>query len=165
MATDYQEESEEAGVGDLRSTGRKWARKTYLTHLAEEQGTYACEKCGRGPDRLPYTIGQPPYGDPTWPTRIRLPVETSRVPNLALQVDHKNKDLSDVDLANLQLLCASCHKIEDSKTEKRQSKEPDTFGYATTILEHLLWPNERDVNWDNSDNVIGELIEPLDKGD
>lgn len=162
MPYDYQEESEDAGVGDLRSTGRKWARKTYLSHLADENGVYACEKCGRGPEKLPYTMLSLPYGDPTWAVKIRLPDPANQVANLALQVNHRNKNLSDVDLANLELLCPRCHKLEDSKTEKRKSAEPDVFGYCTELFAKLLWPDERDINWEGADEPLKELLDSIE---
>lgn len=48
----------------------------------------------------------------------------------ALQANHKNKILSDIDPANLEWLCASCHKNVDQKTEKGVSLYGDEWGYG-----------------------------------
>jgi hypothetical protein len=49
-----------------------------------------------------------------------------------LQVDHINKDVMDNDPANLTWACASCHKEQDSKTGKGESRKGDEFGYGKT---------------------------------
>jgi hypothetical protein len=48
----------------------------------------------------------------------------------ALQANHKSKVLSDIDPANLEWLCPSCHKKVDSLTEKGVSLYGDTWGYG-----------------------------------
>lgn len=48
----------------------------------------------------------------------------------ALQVNHINKVLSDLDPANLEYLCPSCHKDIDKTTEKGVSVIEDEHGYG-----------------------------------
>lgn len=48
----------------------------------------------------------------------------------SLQANHKNKMLSDIDLANGEWLCPSCHKEEDQQTDVGVSKEGDEYGYG-----------------------------------
>lgn len=76
---------------DLRSTGRKRARKVLLA----SDRPFCCEECGWEPD----------------PTK---PLDRSN----NLDANHKNKVLTDCDPANLEWLCRSCHKKKDSRTEK-----------------------------------------------
>jgi hypothetical protein len=51
-----------------------------------------------------------------------------------LEANHKNKNIMDNDPQNLEWLCPSCHKIEDSKTSKGVSKFQDEFGYGLDLL-------------------------------
>ena len=46
-----------------------------------------------------------------------------------LQVQHINKNIMDNDPANLEWLCASCHKEVDQQTAKGVSTINDKFGY------------------------------------
>ncbi len=48
----------------------------------------------------------------------------------SLQANHINKVLEDIDPVNGEWLCASCHKEEDSLTEKGVSKVGDEYGYG-----------------------------------
>lgn len=47
-----------------------------------------------------------------------------------LQANHKNKILSDIDPANLEWLCPSCHKVKDTMTEVGVSIKGDEWGYG-----------------------------------
>lgn len=89
---------------DLRSTGRKRARSILLKAVEQELVAFACNQCGWTP------IGK-----------------LSRSNNL--DVNHINKNLEDVDLANLEFLCRKCHKEKDSQTERGVSVIDDEFGY------------------------------------
>lgn len=65
-------------------------------------------------------------------------------PNMgSLQANHKNKVLSDIDPANLEWLCASCHKEKDSKTEVGVSIKGDEFGYGLG-LDIIVVPDEKE---------------------
>lgn len=53
----------------------------------------------------------------------------------SLQVNHINKIIADCDPANLEYLCPSCHKEEDSQTAKGVNPlGPDQFGYGLDLL-------------------------------
>jgi hypothetical protein len=78
---------------DPRSTGRKRAR----TVLKRVGRPYKCAECG-------------------W-----SPKEQSR--SDTLDANHKNKNILDNDPANLEWLCRSCHKKEDSQTAKGEMSE------------------------------------------
>lgn len=51
----------------------------------------------------------------------------------ALQVQHANKNVMDNDPANLEWLCASCHKVEDSQTGVGESLKGDEHGYGLNL--------------------------------
>ena len=90
-------------VIDWRSTGRKRGRKV----LFEELLPFQCNWCER-------TVISPPpdapdYFEDIWP-------EEKRTLEYSLQVNHINKDYTDNDPANLQWMCALCHKVADSFT-------------------------------------------------
>lgn len=78
---------------DARSTGRKRGRAA----LKKSDRPYECANCSWSPD------------------------EQSR--SQTLDVNHKNKNILDNDLANLEWLCRKCHKAEDSKTAKGEMSE------------------------------------------
>lgn len=92
---------------DPRSTGRKRGRAV----LERTGRPYWCRRCGRSPTEKNAPGGLHPAMSP-------------------LQVQHKNKNVLDNDPANLEWLCASCHKIEDSKTAKGVSTIENEFGYG-----------------------------------
>ena len=97
---------------DPRSTQRKRARKV----LFRTGRPYVCEKCGKSPLTLP----------PDAPKALKLaPVGMRTVKQI--EVNHKNKNIMDNDLANLQYLCSSCHKLTDNKVVK--GKAIDDFGF------------------------------------
>lgn len=96
-------------IQDARSTGRKRARIVLLKAVADGLIEFKCNKCGVEP------VG-----------------ELTRSNNLDAQ--HKNKNVLDCDLANLEWLCRSCHKKEDSQTEKGVSLKKDEFGYGLEEL-------------------------------
>jgi hypothetical protein len=112
---------------DPRSTQRKRARKV-LFRLG-----------------VPYICGSPHYRpEGTWckrsPTREQLPRDAPKDLELAgegkqyasvtLQANHISKNIMDNDEYNLEWVCPSCHKIEDSKTEKGVSQKGDLDGYT-----------------------------------
>lgn len=103
---------------DLRSTGRKRARKV----IFETRRPWECRICKKS------TINPPPdapeWFDEMWPEGNRVLEST-----YSLQVQHINKQLMDVDPVNLEVLCASCHKLEDSQTSKGVSLIEDEHGY------------------------------------
>jgi hypothetical protein len=108
---------------DARSTQRKRARKK----LFYEQVPFICgaphwrtdgKWCGKSPPELP----------PDAPQDLELSKDTSLTSTL--QANHITKNIMDNDLVNLEWLCPSCHKLEDSKTEKGVSqKGTNTHGY------------------------------------
>lgn len=101
---------------DIRSTGRKRARAVLLKLVEEGEREFKCEctenhswhqgVCGWEPDRTR------PLG---------------RDNNL--DANHINKNLLDVDPANLEWLCRRCHRAKDRETEKGVSRIEDEFGY------------------------------------
>ena len=91
---------------DPRSTYRKRLRRV----LEGTDRPYWCEKCGRSPT------------DPEAPGGM--------FPNVHLEANHKNKVLEDLDPANAEWLCTSCHKEEDMKTGKGVSRFGDEYGYG-----------------------------------
>lgn len=120
---------------DERSTGRKHARLAMYKVLQSEELPYACQYpgCGKGPSALP----------PTVPADIRLPSEELRQgTDFLLEVNHKNKVLTDVDPNNLELLCKPHHRETDSATEKGVSTVKDEHGYRLDLLERMdTWPD------------------------
>lgn len=61
-----------------------------------------------------------------------------------LQANHKNKVLSDIDPANLEWLCPSCHKEKDAKTEVGVSIKGDEWGYGLGVEIEVV-PDEEEV--------------------
>jgi hypothetical protein len=102
---------------DPRSTWRKRARAV----LKREGFPYFCGAT-RDHDISEWGCGRSPsYDDAPGGT----------YPGMGeLQANHKNKILSDIDPANLEWLCASCHKEKDSLTEKGVSYKGDEWGYS-----------------------------------
>lgn len=96
---------------DPRSTYRRRAQKV----LEREGRPKWCRKCGRSPV------------DPKAPGGMYPAMGT-------LQVQHINKEISDCDPVNLEYLCPSCHKEEDSQTAKGVSLKTDEFGYGINLL-------------------------------
>ena len=78
---------------DARSTGRRRGRAA----LEKSGRPYECAKCG-------------------WSPNAQSRSET-------LDVNHKNKNILDNDLVNLEWLCRKCHKKEDLKTKKGEMSE------------------------------------------
>lgn len=114
----------EAEPLDPRSTQRKRARKI----LFREEIPYICGAphyregayfCKHSPTKLPENA----------PQTLELAPVGMRIDGLALQANHISKDIMDNDLVNLEWLCASCHKLEDSKTGKGVSQKSDPHGY------------------------------------
>lgn len=109
---------------DPRSTQRKRARKTLFYWKVD----YICgaphyrkgsNHCGRSPKELPKDA----------PQDLELASKEKQFVSVTLQANHISKDIMDNDLANLEWLCPSCHKLEDSKTEKGVSQVENNFGY------------------------------------
>lgn len=92
-------------VKDLRSTGRKRARVVLLKAVADGMIRFECNRCQWCPEG-----------------------ELTRSNNL--DANHINKNLEDIDLANLEWLCRSCHKLADSVSAKGVSTIKDEFGYG-----------------------------------
>lgn len=117
----------EAEPVDPRSTQRKRARKLMFA----ERVPYICGApsfrsdgnfCGRSPirEKLP----------PDCPQDIDLAPEWKQFASVTLQCNHINKNIMDNDAVNREWLCPSCHKLEDSKTEKGVSQiKDDPYGY------------------------------------
>jgi hypothetical protein len=99
----------------MRSTGRKRGRKT----LFLERISFECDFCGRTSKKPPPDA--PEWFDEIWP-------EERRVLDYSLQVNHISKDISDNDPANLEWLCADCHKWKDSQTAKGEVDRSE-YGY------------------------------------
>lgn len=65
---------------------------------------------------------------------IAVPAEALYYPGIgALQANHRNKVLEDIDPTNGEWLCASCHKEEDQETAKGVSKYGDEYGYGFPV--------------------------------
>lgn len=157
MAYDESEYSE----GTLR--GRKFARRTYLEYLAENGLPYACEgsqlgePCGLGPDTLPSGA----------PENLRLGDKqvSEGVPGHHLQVDHKDKDISNNDVSNLQLLCVSCHKVKDTQEETPTGpptrKKSDPYGYALNFLHFhgLMQDDDPNIGTSAEETLIKEKLD------
>lgn len=104
---------------DIRSTGRKRLRAVLFRTMRR----YACRRCGitcsiRPPDA-------PRNFEEFWPIDEPGIKQTTS----SLQANHVNKNLLDIDPSNGEWLCASCHKLEDSQTEKGVSVISNEFGY------------------------------------
>jgi ribosomal protein L37AE/L43A len=105
---------------DPRSTQRKRARAL----LFRLRIPYICADCGKSPKLRP--------GDA--PKDLELAPRYLRTVS-GLQANHINKDIMDNDLANLEWLCPSCHKLKDKQTAKGVSLKEDEWGYG---LEDLI---------------------------
>lgn len=104
---------------DIRSTGRKRGRAS----LFKTRRRYSCTYCGvtcsiRPPDA-------PKNFEDFWPIN-EFGISATKS---ALQCNHLNKNLLDVDPVNLEWACASCHKLIDQTTDKGISVKDDEFGY------------------------------------
>lgn len=118
--------------GDPRSTWRKRARAVLIREGfplwcgSTREGGVSEWGCGRSPS------------DPDAPG--------GHYPGMgALQANHKNKVLSDIDPANLEWLCPSCHKEKDQLTEKGVSIKGDEMGYGFGELTILVVPDDEEV--------------------
>lgn len=110
---------------DLRSTGRKRGRAAKVAVLIRDGLPYVCEKCGKGPSKLPLTVD---------PLCLVGGEEGEEFP---LEVNHINKDLNDCEEANLQLLCKADHRALDSLSLKGVSLVEDEYGYGLSMLREL----------------------------
>lgn len=111
-------------VKDPRSTGRKRGRRV----LEREGLPYWCGATRDGGVRDGY-CGRSPV-DPDAPG--------GHYPGMSqLQVNHLNKNVMDNDPVNLVWACPSCHKKQDSRTEKGVSTKGDEHGYAVDFLSDL----------------------------
>ncbi len=93
---------------DIRSTGRRRARKA----LFEAYVPFQCVDCG-------VTSEEPPKDAPSWFEEIWP--EENRTLKSSLQADHETKDLTINDEQFLNWRCPSCHKKQDSATDKGES--------------------------------------------
>lgn len=119
-------------VEDPRSTMRRRARAV----LEEIDRPYFCGSTSTGSFDMPKPEGYDPSGRP-YPCG-RSPILASAPGGLfaamgALQANHINKNIMDNDPANLQWLCASCHKEKDSQSEVGVSVIKDEFGYGELL--------------------------------
>ena len=105
---------------DLRSTGRKRARRVLFKEVDVGNRTFACECNRECVHHLGSVCGYTPTG------------ELNRSNNL--DVNHINKNLADVDPANLEFLCRKCHLNADRATAKGVSAIKDEFGYGLEDL-------------------------------
>jgi hypothetical protein len=101
-------------IKDWRSTGRRKARKELFNSYVE----YSCvgyirdgirNQCGK-------TVIEPPKDAPPWFDEIWP--EENRVLVAQLQADHETKDVTVNDVSFLNWRCPSCHKLQDSQTDK-----------------------------------------------
>jgi hypothetical protein len=105
---------------DIRSTGRKRARAV----LFKTKRLYACAICNVTTSLRPPEA--PIDFEEFWPTSFETLVPD--IPH-ALHANHINKNLLDVDPANLEWLCPKCHKKKDLQTSVGESTIDNEFGY------------------------------------
>lgn len=121
---------------DAWSTFHRRARKAKIQYLEAENGVFACEDCGKGPDQYPASK-QFWLDHPNARTSLRLADPERRQPNLRLEVDHSDKDIENIQPENLALLCSSCHKLRDNRTAvgvAQEGSDRDVHGYAMGVL-------------------------------
>ena len=107
---------DESKIQDIRSTGRRKARKELFVNYVP----YCCSVCG-------VTTKEPPKDAPNWFQDIWP--EERRELTYQLQADHHTKDLTVNDVNFLSWKCSKCHKEADSKTGKGESTiEENYFG-------------------------------------
>ena len=107
---------------DERSTGRKRGR----LKLFRSGRAYRCTDC--------WTKGiltAPPTLPPDCPKSFTNFVAGTL--KHTLQCNHINKNVLDNDPANLEWLCATCHKLKDQTTSKGVSVIDDEFGYGAML--------------------------------
>lgn len=90
-------------IKDWRSTGRKRARAVLQKLVDSGDREYCCAKCGWTPD---------------------IQSRSS-----SLDVNHINKDVTDVDPVNLEYLCRPHHYEADRATAKGISTVEEDYGY------------------------------------
>lgn len=118
---------EKADVKDVRSTGRKRARRA----LEQSGRPYACEcegECGSD------ACGVHTASD----NRVQCgytPENQSR--SDTLDANHKNKNWLDNDPANLEWLCRPCHRALDRRTEKGVMHEEHINTMYGNMLEEI----------------------------
>ena len=114
---------DESKIQDIRSTGRRIARRT----LFNSREPYKCAGvpelnivCGKTSMEPPKDA--PSFFDEIWP-------EDNRVLGYPLQADHESKDLWNNDLQHINWRCQPCHKKHDNMSEKGEStmKSKDLF--------------------------------------
>jgi hypothetical protein len=101
---------------DIRSTGRKRLRAV----LFRTRRPYCCSNCGISTTLRPPDA--PKNFEEFWPTENRLL-------DIALDANHINKNLLDIDPSNAEWLCKKCHKQKDLQTNKGVSTIENEFGY------------------------------------
>jgi len=123
---------DESKILDWRSTGRRKGRRTLYNARTSyhcvgyrlEDGTrIKCRKTSKEPPK-----DAPHFFEDIWPAE-------NRVLDSQLQADHQDKNYRNNDLENLEWKCVSCHRIDDSKTEK---------GVAQVSISY--WPEQEDYS-------------------
>lgn len=106
---------DETRVIDWRSTGRRKARRQLFLHRVD----FCCVGYVKDDNVIPCgkTTTVPPQDAPSWFEEIWPSVQRVLNPQ-SLQADHETKDLTQNDIMHLNWRCASCHKLQDSQTEK-----------------------------------------------
>lgn len=106
---------------------------------------------------IPYST----YWDNSW--NISLPPLDKRQEGVKLDANHKDKDWTNNDAGNGELLCRVCHRAEDRATDAGvDPNSDDLFGYASTfVLSNLV--EARDPNFiDRLGPVPKEIPEGFD---
>lgn len=116
-----------ARVKDARSTGRKRGRAVLEKEVREGIRKYACECVGECGNEHKIPCG---YIPPPPPEGLSVAEAGNWKRKHCLDVQHQNKNILDNDPANLSWKCRTCHKGEDSQTEKGVSLIEDEFGYG-----------------------------------
>ena len=102
-------------IKDIRSTGRRWARKELYRNRVE----YKCAGVPKLGIVCGITSKEPPKDAPVWFEEM-WPLERREL-DYPLEADHESKDLTNNSIEFLNWRCRSCHKKSDNMTSKGES--------------------------------------------
>jgi hypothetical protein len=115
---------DESKILDWRSTGRRKARRSLYNayvpyacvgYLQDDGTRFTCNK----------TTIQPPKDAPKWFEEIWP--EELRVLEVQLEADHESKDYTNNELDYVNWKCKSCHRLDDSRTEKGVPQKTENY--------------------------------------